>query len=542
MKEILIFGHQNPDTDSVTSAIALANLKKQLNIPASPWVLGNINNETKFVLDYLKVKKPKFLNDVKQQIKDVNYLKDVTIDENNSILNVLKCMEKNNINTIPITETKTKRLAGIINLNNVLQFLTGNNFRNIQTSYTNLINALEATKVTHFGDEIKGNLLVAAYESQTFIKEITLSSDSILIVGDRPDIQEHAINNNIQLLIIANNFNIPEHILKLAQKNKVNIIKTAFDSYTIAHLALFSNYAHQLSNNENFVAFHENDYVSEFKRIAQDSKQLHFPVLSNENTVKGIIALDNLNHVNRKQVILVDHNEANQSVEGLDEAEILEIIDHHKIGNMTTAYPINFRNMIVGSTCSIIYHLYQENNVKFDPATAVLLMAGIISDTLLLQSPTTTNLDKKVLEELNKIVDVDYQDLAQKMFEAGSSTKNMSKEEIIYSDFKTFTVRNQLIGLGQFKTTNPDDIKKDLALFKEKIEAEAANKNYYIFALFVTDIINNGSYVIYNDSAADIIKKAFALEKIHDWVFISDKISRKQQMIPRIINIIEKTH
>ncbi len=542
MMETLVFGHKNPDTDSVASAIALANLKNKLNEHATPRVLGNINNETSFVLDYFDVAKPKFLNDVKLQIKDVKYQKDTYVTEDDSILNVLKFMETNNLNTIPVVESATQQLQGVINLNHLLQFLINSNFRHIKTTRKNLLESLNATDVLFFDEKIAGYLLVAAYESQTFINQIDLTNDTILIVGDRPDIQEHAINKGIKLLIVANDFDIKPNLLKKAEENKVNIIKTSFDSYTIAHLSFFANLVSELVEQQEFLTFRATDYVSEFKRAAKDSEQLCFPVLNDDNTVSGIITLDHLDYATPKKVILVDHNETNQSVTGIEEANILEVIDHHKIGNMTTAYPINFRNMIVGSTCTIVYHLYQENNVTIDQTTAGLLMAGIISDTLMLQSPTTTEVDRKVLNELNKITDLDCEALAEKMFEAGSTTQNMTPEEIIYSDFKNFTVRNHLIGLGQFKTTNPNDIKENLASFQTKIEQEAKDKNYYVLALFITDIRNNGSYIIYNKTSEKILKKAFELPKISNWVFISDKISRKQQMIPRIIDAIEKTH
>ncbi len=541
MEELLIFGHKNPDTDSVTSAITLANLKNKLNIKASPKILGDINNETKFVLNYFEIPKPSFLNDVKLQIKDVNFLKTSFTKKHDSILSVLKFMKENHLTTVPVVE-KNDKLAGIINLNDILQFLINCDFQNIKTSLANILQVLEGAKVLGFDENIAGNLLVAAYETETFIKEVKLNSESILILGDRPDIQEYAVENKIKLLILSNNFDVSPKILKKAKEKKVNIIKSPLDSYKIANLILFSNFAHELMSKEDFVTFKTNDYVSEFKRIANDSRQVYFPALDKDACVKGLITLDHLNDINPKKVILVDHNEADQSVIGIEEAQILEVIDHHKIGNMSTAYPINFRNMIVGSCSTIIFHLYQENNVKIDPTTAGLLMAGIISDTLLLRSPTTTALDKKVLCELNKISKIDYQKLAEKMFAAASSIADMSKEEIIYSDFKTFTIHNQLIGLGQFKTTNQNDIKKDLKLFKEKIEEEAENKNYTVFALFITDIINNGSYIIYNKKSERILEKAFELEKIEDWIFISDKISRKQQMIPRIIDAIEKAH
>ena len=238
-------------------------------------------------------------------------------------------------------------------------------------------------------------------------------------------------------------------------------------------------------------------------------------------------------------MILVDHNEESQSVDGLEEAEIVEIVDHHKIGTIGTSLPINFRNMPVGSTNTIIYMLFKENHVEIPSHIAGLMLSGIISDTLLFRSPTTTETDKKVVKELAKIANIDYEKYGMDMLKAGASLKGKTKEEILYMDFKNFTIDSKKVGVGQIVTLNIDEIESEKDEYIKLINNVALNNDYYIVALFATDIIQNGSYIYYNDNAKDILDNCFDVKELKQGCYLEGVVSRKKQMIPNIMDAIE---
>lgn len=252
-----------------------------------------------------------------------------------------------------------------------------------------------------------------------------------------------------------------------------------------------------------------------------------------------MLRLGDIDDHQKKQAILVDHNEYEQSVDGLNEAEIVEIIDHHKIGTIGTSMPINFRNMPVGSTNTVLYLLYQENNIPIPQHIAGLMLSGILSDTLILKSPTATEIDKIAIDALSKIANVDYQAYGMEMIKAGTSLKGLSIEQILYNDFKDFNINEQSIGVGQVLTLDIEEIKQQEKNYIAKIEQNALDKNYDVIALFITDIINNGSYVYYNKRAEEILKKSFHLDEIYQGIFLPDCISRKKQIIPNIMKIMD---
>lgn len=538
MQNVLIFGHKKPDTDSVTSAIALASLKNNLGIKAEPYVLGNINNETKFVLDYFKIKEPKYLNDVKLQIKDLNYEKKLTAPNNISIYKCYKYMNSENISTLPIVDNK-KKFTGAVSMKEVAKYLVDNDGDKLTTSYNNILETLEGREILKFDEEILGNIIFAAFKSTTFIETIKLDHDTILVVGDRHSIIEYAVMKGIKLLIVTGNGNIkPEHI-ELAKKNKVNIIKTPYFSYKTTRLLPLTNYISSVVN-ENIITVNENDYVDDFITTMNKTKRSNYPVLNRKNECLGLIKYSNINELSRKQVILVDHNETEQSVDGLNEADIIEIIDHHKIGSASTSYPINFRNMPVGSTNTIIYKMYMENHIPIKEDIAGLMLSGIISDTLLFKSPTTTFDDINAVENLAKIAKLNYAEYATKMFEAGSSIAGKSVEEIIFGDFKNFNIENKKIGVSQISTTNAKEILNNIDEYEKTIDNIASINDYYVLALFVTDIINEGSYVIYSNNAKEILKESFNIDEIKQGYYLDNIVSRKKQIIPNIMDYIEK--
>lgn len=539
MDKIFIFGHKKPDTDSVCSAISLSYLKNKLGYNTVPVVLGDINNETKFVLDFFKVATPNYLNDVKLQIKNLDYLKDSFVNKYLSLFSAYNYMNSKKISNVPVVDKKNK-FVGTISMKDITKDYIFGDSEYLRTSYANIIEALNGKPLTKFDEEINGNILVAAYKSTTFIENVKLDANTILIVGDRHSIIEYAVNSKVKLIILTGSSQIKDEHLEIAKKNKVNIIKTEYFSYKVSRLISLSNYVNNIINKENIVCFDENEDVNDFIDIADKTRYSYFPVINKNRTCLGLIKLADVATKHKKQVILVDHNEYEQSVDGLEEAEIVEIIDHHKLGTIGTNLPINFRNMPVGSTNTIIYLLYKENNIAIPKKIAGLMLSGIISDTLLFSSPTTTDKDIEIGHELANIANVNIEDYAMEMFKAGSALNGKSHEEIFYTDFKTFTINNKKVGVSQVSTVNVKEFDNSSQEYIRLIETIASNNNYHILILLVTNILSNGSYLYYNKSAEDILNNCFNVENIKEGYYLDGIVSRKKQVIPNIMEALEK--
>lgn len=537
MKEVLIFGHKKPDTDSVTSAIALAHLKNRLGILSKPKIIGEINKETEFVLKYFNVEVPEYLDDVKAQIKDINYYKDCYIDEYESIGKTYKYISGRNITGVPIVD-KNKKLKGILTSKIIGNELINGDFTRLKTSYNNILETLNGTEVLRYDDEIEGNIIVAAFRSTTILEKISFDKDMIMILGDRHSIIEQAVKSGIKLLIIVGNLNIKEDHINIAKENKVNIIKTDLDTFHTAKLIGLSNYVKNLIGNMRNFYFNENDYYTEFKEKSLKLGFNNYPVVDDNNRCLGLIRITDIDRINKKNVILVDHNEASQSVEGLEEAEILEIIDHHKLGSITTSMPINFRNMTVGSTNTIIYSLYNESNIAIPKDIAGLMLSGIISDTLKFTSPTTTEYDKYVANKLSLIVDIDIDEYAKEMFKAGTNLKGKTVEQVIDGDIKVYEEKNKRIAISQIITLNSEEILSKKDKYVEKINEFKNNRNYDIMILCVTDIIKNGSYIFFDNECNELLEGAFEINNIDQGYFVSKCLSRKKQLVPLIMKVI----
>lgn len=539
MNKVFIFGHKKPDTDSVCSAISLSYLKNKLGYNTVPMVLGEINNETKFVLNHFNVEVPNYLNDVKLQIKDLDYLKDVFVNKSMSIFATYNYMNEQKISNVPVVDSNNKFLGTTSMKDIATDAITGEE-EVLNTSYDNIVDVLKGKALLKFDEDIKGNLLVASFKNSTFLENVKLDKDTILIVGDRHRIIEYAVESGIKLIILTGSSRIKDEHIEIAKKNKVNIIKTDYFSFRVARLIRLSNYVDTILNNENIVYFDELEDVKDFIDIATKTRYSYFPVVNKAGDCLGTIKLADSSNKHKKQVILVDHNEFEQSVDGLDEADILEIIDHHKLGTIGTSLPINFRNMPVGSTCTIIYMLYRENNVPIPKTIAGILLSGIISDTLLLVSPTTTDIDRKVSRDLSEIAEINMEEYAMEMFKAGSVLKGKNHEEILYTDFKTFTINNKKVGVSQISTVNTDEFENASKEYIELIEKIAKNNDYYILVLLVTDILNNGSYIYYNQASEDILNNCFNVEPLKQGYYLEGIISRKKQVIPNIMEVLNK--
>lgn len=534
MEKVYVFGHRRPDTDSVTAAITLSYLKNQLGVNAVPVVLSDINNETKYVLDYFKVDTPKYLNDVKVKVKDLNYSKKYFITDKTSVYQGFLAMTEAKIHKIPVVD-EAQHLVGILSMGDIAEDQLSNELHHLKASYDNILEVLNGSALTRFDEEIEGEAFVASYKSTTIIETIKIDRSSIVIMGDRHSVIEYAVNNKARLIILTGGSNIkPEHI-EIAKANKVNIIKTDYDTFKVTRIFNLCKYASEIVSVKNVLCIKDLDDVKEFISIANQTKYSYYPVINKDEKCLGMLRLSDANEVKRHKVILVDHNSYDQSVIGLEEAEIMEIIDHHNIGTIGTSMPINFRNMPVGSTNTIIYQLYNENLIPIPKQMAGLMLSGILSDTLILKSPTTTDLDRTVVTELSNLLGIDYKEYGIEMLKAGSSVKGKTPYEVLYTDFKIFPLGDRKMGIGQITTTNAEEILSNKEAYIDLLNQVSMENDYYFTALFITDIIENGSYILYSNEGASLLRSAYGLRTIQEGTYLPNIVSRKKQVVPNIM-------
>ena len=535
-----VFGHKNPDTDTICAAIALSYLRNKMGYNTIPATLGPLNSETKFALDYFGFKHPKHLNDVRLQIKDVNYHKGCYIDKNLSIKDAFDYMNKKKLTGIPVVENKNK-YYGYVSLKEISKEIISGDYHRIDTSYGNLLNVLNGRKILKFDKEIQGSVLAATYGNESFLNTVKLDNSNILIIGDRKTILNYAISNNVKLIILVADSKINEELLKKAKNNKVNIISTSLTSYEVGKMISLSNYIKNYVRSEKeYVTFNEVDYLSDFMDISKTLKHTNYPILNNRNECMGILTLTDTHQVDRKKVILVDHNNISQSVEGLDEAEILEVVDHHNVGDISTKKPISFRISVCGSACTIIYNMYRENNVDIPPNIAGLLASAIISDTLLLTSPTTTDIDRDALSNLCKIAKINDKKYGIELLKAGMSYRGLTNSQLLHKDFKTYKVDEYMIGIGQILTSDIDSIKKKFNDLINFLDEEARDDGYKVLTLFITDIFEKKSYCLFNRAASEIIRSSFKLDSVTEGVVLPGVVSRKIQIAPYIMDALDK--
>lgn len=533
MKKTFIFGHKNPDTDAVTSAIALSYLKNQLNQNSEPRILSPINKETAYVLNRFNVKVPELLDDVKVQIRDIPYHREFMIEDTASIYEAYTYMLDNGITGLPIVNNK-KKFLGYVSLKEMATDFIRGDFDKLNASYDNIKNVIDGEEVNKCDEEIKGNIIAATYSSELFISEINISEETIVILGNRRHVIDYCIKNHAKLIILVGNQELTNEELKAAKENNVNVIKTSKLSFEVAKIIGLSNYIKTILRNEKPVVFTPTDYLTDFFEISNKLKHTNYPIIDKKNTCCGMLRLIDVNKYEKKEVILVDHNDIKQSVQGLNEATIIEVIDHHAIGNISTANPISFRNMIVGSTNTIVYELYKEAGVEIPKNIASIMLSGILSDTLILKSPTATKRDKEVVESLAKIAELDYKKYGMEMLKAGSSLDGLTVEDIVFYDYKEFQVNELYYGIGQILTQDYDEILKHKDEYIDFLNKTCEIKNFKFIALFITDIVNNGSYVIYSDDAKQILELAYNINEIKQGHYLPGIISRKKQIVPYI--------
>lgn len=541
MKEtVYITGHKNPDSDSICAALAYAEYKNANgDINAIPVRLGEINRETKFILEYFGVSAPTLLETVRLSVEDLNFDKIAPISPDISLRMALELMKKNNLNSLPVID-ENEQLAGIVTISDIIgayiDVWDNGILGKSGTSIDNIIDTLSAKTVMipHNMKPITGKLLVLAMEPKSiggYIEE-----NDIVICGDRKDAQELAINKGIALMIVTGNVEVEEEIISLAEEKGVIIISTPHDTFTTSRLIAQSVPISHVMTRDSLIVFNLDDLVDNVRETMSQTRFRSYPVIDddNNNKVVGLISRYHLISSMKKKVILVDHNERSQSVDGLEECEILEIIDHHRVADVFTGNPIYFRNEPVGSTSTIIASILFENGRRPSKKMAGILSAAIISDTLLFKSPTSTNVDKMILERLARIADLDVEEFAMEMFKAGTSLVGRTPQELLKQDFKTFTIEEDNIGIAQVYTMDPESLKDMKTDLISLMEERARERGYSIFILMLTDIFKEASEMVVVGKNKELVAKAFGKTLVNNSFYAPGVLSRKKQVVPPI--------
>ncbi|CAK7026950.1 putative manganese-dependent inorganic diphosphatase [Tissierella sp.] len=545
MKEtIYITGHKNPDSDSICAALAYAEYKNgNGDVNAIPVRLGKINRETKFILEYFGVDAPILLETVRLSVEDLDFDKIASISPDISLRMALELMKKNNLNSLPVIDGN-EQLAGIVTISDIIgayiDVWDNGILGKSDTSIDNIIDTLSA-KIITIADKTKpltGKLLVLAMEPKSVGKYI--EENDIVICGDRKDAQELAINSNISLMIVTGDVKVDEEIINLGKEKGITIISTPHDTFTTSRLITQSVPISHVMSTDNLVTFTLDDLVDNVKEQMSQTRYRSYPVIDddNNNKVVGLISRYHLISSMKKKVILVDHNERSQSVDGLEECEILEIIDHHRVADVFTGNPIYFRNEPVGSTSTIIASILFENGRRPSKKMAGVLAAAIISDTLLFRSPTSTNVDRMILERLARIADLDVEKFAMEMFKAGTSLVGKTPQELLSQDFKTFTIDEDKIGIAQVYTMDPDSLKDMKSDLISLMEERAEERGYSIFILMLTDIFKEASEMVVVGHNKELVAKAFGKSLVNNSFYAPGVLSRKKQVVPPITNTL----
>lgn len=548
-REVLVTGHRNPDTDSICAAIAYSRLKNKITNSQRyiPCRAGDPSRETAFVLDYFKVEEPRLISSVKTQVSDIEYRKTPGVDRDMSLKKAWTLMNEENLVTLPVL-TSHNALEGVITIGDIAKsyfnVYDSHIISKAHTKFANIQETLEATVVT--GDMSRccteGKVLIAAANPE--MMSYYIEKHDIVILGNRAENQLSAMDNGADCIIICEGANVSPTIKSLAEANGMIIMVTSYDAYTAARLINQSMPISFFMTTDGLITFTEDDYVDEIREIMASKRHRDFPIMSKDGTYLGMVSRRNLLGNRGKQVILVDHNEPGQAVEGIEAADILEIIDHHKIATVQTMSPVYFRNQPLGCCSTIITQMYKENNIEIDKQTAGLLMSAIISDTLLFRSPTCTPLDEKTGRELAEIAGVDIEKYAFSMFSAGSNLKGKTIEEIFYQDFKHFSAGKIEFGVSQVTSLN----KEELESFKDELEnfANKALKVEKIDMSFImlTNILDKSTDLLaVGHGAGQLVRNAFGVEPVKReakdgeavdcWsAILPGVVSRKKQLVP----------
>lgn len=543
-RKIYVVGHKNPDTDSICSAIAYAALKTKLTGQAhEARRAGQLNEETQYVLERFRVRAPRLLSDLREQIKDVDLKEVKGLKSSVSIRTAWEKMRESNIHTLPVT--REGKLEGVITIGDIaktyMDVYDSTILSKARTQYRNIARAVDGKVVT--GNEhsylLKGKVVIAA--SSRILMSDFINKDDLVIMGDRKDAQQCAVDMDASCMVVCQNAPISEKIIRQAEQKQIVIIQTPHDTFTAAQHINQSIPVKYFMTRDNLVTFKMKDYVDDVKEVMARKRFRDFPIVDNKGKFLGLISRRRLLNVRKKQVILVDHNEKSQAVDGIEEAEVLEIIDHHRLGSIQTMGPVYFRNQPVGCTATIVYQMYQEECVLVDPVIAALLCSAIISDTLMFRSPTCTPLDEQSARALAKLAEIDIETLAKEMFNAGSNLKGKSAEEICFLDFKQFTVNDTVFGVGQVNSMSGDELKEIKAVVEPHLEKARSNHGLNMIFFMLTNIITESSELLCcGPEAREKILSAYDLPEDTDEIMLRGVVSRKKQLVPTLVGSLQQ--
>lgn len=541
---VYVLGHINPDTDSICSAIAYANLKTKITgKDYRPKRAGQISPETWFVLNHFHVNPPSYLPDVRTQVKDIEIRKVQGVSQNISLKKAWELMTENNVVTLPIVK-KSNELLGLITIGDIaksyMDIYDSKIISAAKTPYQNILETLQGQMVV--GDENacleNGKVLIAAANPD--LMESYIEPDDIVILGNRYESQLCAIEMNAKCIIVCDGARVSFTITKLAENKGCTIIKTKYDTYTVARLINQSMPIRFFMRDEGIITFTEDAFIDDIRDIMAKKRHRDFPILDKNGKLRGMISRRNLLDAGKKKLVLVDHNERSQAVDGLEEAEILEIIDHHRIGSIETLSPVFFRNQPLGCTATIIYQMYQENGVEISKEIAGLLCAAILSDTLIFRSPTCTEVDRQSAERLAEIAEIDPVEFAKQMFMAGSNLKNKSPEEIFYQDFKKFSAGDISFGVGQINFMGSEELESVKQKLLSYLEKAFLEHGVDMIFFMLTNIMEESTELLYcGNNAKEVLESAFYLPENEDHIFLPGVVSRKKQLIPALMGALQ---
>lgn len=543
MKDIIyVTGHKNPDSDSICAAYAYSEFKNKTGtLPAVPVRLGHVNPETQYILDYFGVEAPKYLKTVKLKVEDLEFDRITPVSPDISLKTAWNIMKNKSIKTLPVADANDHLLGvlAIANLTSCYMDIWDNKIlAKSNTSFDNILDTLSAKEI-YTNPNVKtfpGKIAVIAMKPESMQDHI--EPGDIAIVGDREEVQSALLDFNISLMIITGSHTPTNEILEKAREANISIITTPYDSFTASRLIIQSIPVGYVMIKDKLVTFSTDDLVEDVKKVMIDTRYRSYPVIGSNGKVLGTISRFHLISNYKKKIIQVDHNERGQSVDGLEDAEILEIIDHHRVADIQTSGPLYFRSEPIGSTSTIVGKCFFENGIRPSKQAAGLLCGAIISDTLLFRSPTCTLQDKNTCLKLAEIADINVEEFAKEMFKAGTSLKGKTVEQIFNQDFKPFTIEETKVGIAQVNTMDIEGFMplKDEMLTYMNVKAKESNLDMVM--LLLTDILNEGSQILVAGDKPEIVENAFNVTLEDSTAFLDGVLSRKKQVVPPITAVV----
>lgn len=540
-----VVGHKNPDTDSVCSAIGYAYLKSKISgHKYEPIRAGHLNEETRFVLESQGIEKPRYVKDVRPQVRDIEIHKIEGVNCEISVKEAWNIMNYNDVVTLPVTENQ--ELLGLVTVSDITKsyfdIYDSDILSKAKTSFKNIIETLEGQLIEGDSQAVfdKGNVVIATANPD--MMELSIKEGDMVILGNRYEAQLCAIELNARAIIVCEGAKVGKTIKMLASQNNCMIIETRFDTYTVARLINQSlPIRYFLRHIKNLVLFKLDDFVEDIQPVMAKYRFRDFPIIDEDNKYIGMISRRNVLKPHKKKLILVDHNEKTQAIDGIETATILEIIDHHRIGSLETISPVYFRNEPLGCTATIVYRMYKEAGLVPDKKIAGLLCSAIISDTLIFKSPTCTNVDVDACHELAELADINIEEYGRAMFKAGSNLASKSPEEIVALDFKRFTINDTIIGVGQVNVMSEVESKDILEKCREYVSAASTSLRVNILYFMVTNVLKECSRVLCSgEGADDIIEQAFSVKVCGSEAYLEGLVSRKKQFVPLIMDELQQ--